>query len=151
MLKWHQNRKESFGLEAHIFVDSLVPYLGGITQCDSHSASSPTLRQPSPGRAGSGCPTQSGRVTCKPIERIAIARLCDAIADVRKVWRMKYHVVRELLHVAASQNAESDGLSRLTFSWGIPENIIFEGRGMAGARPPFDLAEDATDQEHGKL
>ncbi|EEQ99183.1 hypothetical protein Pmar_PMAR018300 [Perkinsus marinus ATCC 50983] len=135
MLKWHQNRKELFGLAAHIFVDSLIPDFGGITQCDSHPASSPTLRQPSPGSAvepESGCPTESGRVTCKPIERIAIPRLCDAIADVRKVWRMKYHVVPALLHVAASQNAKSDGLSRLTFSWGIPEKSYLKGEVWPG-------------------
>ncbi|KAF4737096.1 hypothetical protein FOZ63_002062, partial [Perkinsus olseni] len=48
------------------------------------------------------------------------------------VWRRKYHVVPDLLH-------------------GIPENIIFEGRGTAGNRPASNLAEDADDRGEGVL
>ncbi|KAF4649627.1 hypothetical protein FOZ61_001123, partial [Perkinsus olseni] len=141
MLNWHQNRKESFGLAAaHVFVDSLVPYLDGIN-----------LRFLSDSRTALSWLRGGARLTCKSIERIAIARLCDAIADVREVWRRKYHVVPDLLHVAASQNTESDGLSRLASSWGIPENIIFEGRGTPGTRPASNLAEDADDREEGVL
>ncbi|KAF4651199.1 hypothetical protein FOL47_000598, partial [Perkinsus chesapeaki] len=130
MLNWHQNRKETYGLAAaHVFIDTLVPFLQELPLhflSDSKTALSWL-------RGGS-------RLTCKSIERIAISRLCDAIADVREAWRRKHHIIPQLLHIPAELNAESDALSRLASAWGIPDEVIYEGRGVPNAACEAPLA-----------
>ncbi|EER03153.1 gag/pol/env polyprotein, putative [Perkinsus marinus ATCC 50983] len=132
MLNWHQNRKEAYGLAAaHVFADALVPYLNGLG-----------LKFLSDSRTALSWLRGGSKLTCKSVDRLAISRLCEAIADVREAWQRKYMLTPELLHIPAEQNSESDSLSRLAFSWGIPDSIIFEGRGVMHTKAVAVFDED---------
>ncbi|EER01383.1 hypothetical protein Pmar_PMAR003889 [Perkinsus marinus ATCC 50983] len=68
------------------------------------------------------------RLTCRSVERVALARLCDAVCELRDAWRRRFGVYSQLSHVAADQNEEADALSRLGVRWRIIKEILLDGR-----------------------
>ncbi|EER07000.1 hypothetical protein Pmar_PMAR021590 [Perkinsus marinus ATCC 50983] len=124
-VSWHQNRQEAYCLGlSFVFCDPLIPYSHGLRVkflTDSRTALSWM-------RGGE-------RVTSRSIERIAISRLCDAVADLKEVWARRYDVHPVVDHLPGEHNSQADSLSRLAFSWHIPQGVIFDGRikGTRGA------------------
>ncbi|EER12579.1 hypothetical protein Pmar_PMAR027397 [Perkinsus marinus ATCC 50983] len=106
---WHQNRKEAFALAgAYLFLNSVVAYVSPLTVrfwSDSHTAISWV--------------TGGSKLTCESIERVAISRLIDAMADLRESWHRRYGLVPVTYHLAGKKNSSADELSRLSALWKI--------------------------------
>ncbi|KAF4692718.1 hypothetical protein FOZ60_012831 [Perkinsus olseni] len=87
---WHQNRKEAFALAgAYLFFNSVAAYVSPLTVrfwSDSHTAISWV--------------TGGSKLTCKSLERVAISRLVEAMADLREIWRRRYGLTPVIYHLA---------------------------------------------------
>ncbi|EER02373.1 gag/pol/env polyprotein, putative, partial [Perkinsus marinus ATCC 50983] len=142
---WHQNRKEAFALAgAYLFLNSVVAYVSPLTVrfwSDSHTAISWV--------------TGGSKLTCESIERVAISRLIDAMADLRESWHRRYGLVPVTYHLAGKKNSSADELSRLSALWKVPTTLLQrdsmrqEDSIQQGGRPPIDKPS-AIDYEHAE-
>ncbi|EER03758.1 gag/pol/env polyprotein, putative [Perkinsus marinus ATCC 50983] len=132
-VSWHMNRREAFCLSAaHLFVESIVMFIRPLS-----------LRIMSDSRTALSWVQGGSRLTCRSVERVALARLCDAVCELREAWRRRYGVYSQLSHVAADENEEADALSRLGVRWRIPKEILLDGREA--------VVDDCECDDHGKL
>ncbi|KAF4648165.1 hypothetical protein FOL47_003645 [Perkinsus chesapeaki] len=139
-VSWHQNRQEAYCLGlSFVFCDSLIPYVSGLQ-----------LRFLTDSRTALSWMRGGEKMTSRSIERIAISRLCEAVADLKEAWVRRFGVHPIVEHISAAQNADADTLSRFASAWKIPPAVVFDGRfsdpKSRGRFPPTVLApEDATD------
>ncbi|KAF4696345.1 hypothetical protein FOZ60_000797 [Perkinsus olseni] len=114
---WHQNRKEAFALAgAYLFFNSVAAYVSPLTVrfwSDSHTAISWV--------------TGGSKLTCKSLERVAISRLVEAMADLREIWRRRYGLTPVIYHLAGKENSYADDLSRLSALWKVPSTVLQRG------------------------
>ncbi|KAF4649177.1 hypothetical protein FOL47_002352, partial [Perkinsus chesapeaki] len=132
---WHQNRKEAFALAgAYLFLNSVVAYVYPLKVrfwSDSHTAISWV--------------TGGNKLTCKSLERVAISRLVEAMADLREVWRRRHGLVPVTYHLAGKENSLADDLSRLSIAWKVPVAVLQRSVPHVGSRQGGTLpAEDSS-------